>query len=80
MLHTMTTQPLTRVLVFKTNIHTLSDKVCISTVLDPVPQIADWNVDLEDIDRVLRIVSDTVNTGEIIAMVGKAGYHCQELD
>ena len=50
---------LDNILVFATNINTETDRQKVSTILDEHSEILNWNVDQEDIDCVLRIVSET---------------------
>jgi hypothetical protein len=67
------------ILVFKTN---LTDKERISHV-EPVlnihPHIIKWNVDLNDCDNVLRVVSKNIAAKEIEQLLLKEGYYCEEL-
>lgn len=69
-----------QVLVFKTN---LKDINCIRDVepsLDIHPYIHRWNVDLNDNDNILRIVSKDIEPKEIEDIILNAGYWCKELD
>lgn len=43
------------------------------------PLILKWNVDLLDIDKVLRIETPGVAAPVIEKLVKKAGYYCEEL-
>ncbi|MDN3673154.1 hypothetical protein QWY99_08845 [Flavobacterium branchiarum] len=42
--------------------------------------ILKWSIDTEDVDCVLRIVSDSLTTGIIINVINGLGYECQELN
>lgn len=67
------------VLVFKTN---LSDEKRIADVeskLDIHPGIYKWNIDLNDCDYVLRIVSRNITPVEVEQLVLNSGYYCEEL-
>lgn len=66
------------VLVFKTNLH-YKDIKKIEPVLNAETRIICWNVDLTDIDNVLRIESIGPHTQEMIAILTKEGYRCEEL-
>lgn len=68
------------ILVFATNIKTETDKRNISLVLDENPAIQQWNIDLEDVDSVLRIVSDTLSEEEIINTVKSLDFKCFPLE
>ena len=67
--------------VFKTNIETEADMNSIQFLLNPNPKIIKWSVDLEDIDRVLRIdASKYSSEKDIIDMVKSKGFYCEELE
>ena len=72
-------QNLQHILVFKTNIKTEADRETVKTLLDNHSCIRQWNVDLHDVDCVLRIVSPSLTTAETIALVNRHGYECSEL-
>jgi len=72
-------QNLQHILVFKTNIKTEADRQTVKKLLDNHACIRQWNVDLHDIDCVLRIVSPRLSTAEAIALVNRHGYECSEL-
>ncbi|PSL24306.1 hypothetical protein [Dyadobacter jiangsuensis] len=67
------------VLVFKTNINNPKQVKSIATMLDNCPDILKWNVDLADIDKVLRVESTHAHCGPVIELVTRAGYACEEL-
>lgn len=66
------------VLVFKTNLCG-SDVGNIATLLSNDPRIERWNVDLQDVDRVLRVESRLMTPLEVQRKVNAAGYLCEEL-
>ncbi|MBO9612801.1 MAG: hypothetical protein J7619_08915 [Dyadobacter sp.] len=67
------------VLVFKTNINNPRQVKSIANTLDSCPDILKWNVDLADIDKVLRIEATHEQCGPVIELVTRAGYACEEL-
>ncbi len=67
------------VLVFKTNINNPGQVKSIAITLDNCPDILKWNVDLADIDKVLRIEATHAQCGPVIELVTRAGYVCEEL-
>lgn len=71
--------PSADILIFKTNIQTQGDKFYIKSFLDRHPLISQWNIDLEDIDCVLRVVSTHLELQDIIDIVAARGYCCEEL-
>ena len=70
---------LDHILVFKTNIRTDSALQKLRCVLDDHTSIECWNVDMEDEDCVLRIVSGTLNCKQVIDLINQCGHECAEL-
>lgn len=69
----------TRILIFSTNIHTKKDLRRLTPVLNNDKRIGEWNVDMDDVDRVLRIATGLMSPEEVISLVTEAGFHCREL-
>lgn len=68
------------ILVFATNIKTETDKQEISNLLDQHSEIQQWNIDQEDVDCVLRIVSQTLSEEQIIKLVDQHHFECIALE
>jgi len=68
----------TEVLVFRTDIVGKSDNENLKQILKD-SRIKNWNIDQQDIDHVLRIESNEMSPAEVIEMVTKLGYMCEEL-
>jgi cell fate (sporulation/competence/biofilm development) regulator YmcA (YheA/YmcA/DUF963 family) len=71
---------LENVLVFTTNIKTENDIRKIISTLDKHSEIHEWNVDQEDIDCVLRIVTNTLSEENIIQLINKHDFECAVLE
>jgi len=71
---------LSNILIFKTNIQTEFDKLRIKNVLDASQKVLKWNIDMDDADRVLRIVSDSLRPDQIISVLEYVGFECSELE
>ena len=71
---------LRNILIFKTNIQTESDRQRIQDILNTHDTIQKWNIDLHDVDCVLRIVSDTLTPEQIIKVIQHNGFECAELE
>jgi hypothetical protein len=71
---------LNHILVFKTNIQTENDKLLVQPVLDNHSCIAQWNIDQQDIDCVLRVVTDTLTPQQVISVIKQHGFDCAELE
>ncbi len=68
------------ILVFKTNLTDANRIGDIEPSLDVHPHILKWNVDLNDSDNILRVVSKNVEAKEIEQILLSAGYYCEELE
>ncbi len=66
--------------IFKTNILTEFDRLRIKYVMDASEKVLKWNIDMDDTDRVLRVVSDRLNALQIISMLDFIGFECAELE
>lgn len=67
------------ILVFSTNIKTEKEKQTVATVLNNNLEIKKWDIDLEDIDSILRIESNTLEATQIIQMITAQDFKCSEL-
>ncbi|QKJ29910.1 hypothetical protein HQ865_09125 [Mucilaginibacter mali] len=65
--------------IFKTNICTDVDRQTIHELLDGDVAIEGWTLDTEDEDKVLRVVSCTLQQQQIIDRINSKGYICCEL-
>ena len=72
--------PLENILVFATNVRTETDRKNISVVLNKIPAIQQWTIDQEDVDCVLRIVSETLSEKEIIKLIESQDFKCTTLE
>jgi hypothetical protein len=70
---------LSHILIFKTNIQTEFDKLRIKNVLDASRKVLTWSIDMDDVDHVLRVVSDSLNPQQIISVLEYVGFECTEL-
>jgi hypothetical protein len=68
------------VLVFRTNVSNKRKVSKVSALLTSIPSIRQWNFDLEDCDKVLRIESTGLNTQYVELLLQNAGFVCRELD
>ena len=68
-----------QILVFKTNIANNRHVKKIEPCLTLHPQIKEWNVDLHDCDKILRIVTEKIHPSEVENLILNAGYACEEL-
>jgi len=73
--------PLTseQVLVFRTNIKKRSEIQKLRQVLNRRAVIK-WNLDFEDVDKVLRVITATLTPDDVIRAVKQKGLECAELE
>jgi len=67
------------VFVYRTDIVSEYDLEAIDDLLSSHGTIVRWNVDRDDVDKVLRIESTADNSAELLQTVTRAGYFCEEL-
>lgn len=67
------------ILVFKTNLSSTKRVRAVEPALDQHPKIYQWNVDLHDCDKVLRVISNSIAATEVENILTHAGYFCEEL-
>ncbi|MBW4888702.1 hypothetical protein KXQ82_03210 [Mucilaginibacter sp. HMF5004] len=67
------------ILIFKTDIATAEARHCAGKILDAHMLIHHWNVDLDDEDCVLRIVSAELTPQDVISTINNCGFFCEEL-
>lgn len=69
------------ILVFRTNIINATHVKRVSPHIKKIDGIQKWNIDLHDVDKVLRVVvGDDLSASYIELVVQNAGYFCTELD
>jgi len=68
--------------IFKTNINTDQDKLKVIAAIHHAFPIQACTVDIEDCDKVLRVVGQgsPVNESEVIFLLQRMGYQCDILD
>ena len=67
------------ILVFKTNLTNTKHIKNVRPGLNLHSSIKEWNVDLHDCDKILRVVAENIPATEVGSIVSSAGYDCEEL-
>jgi tRNA G26 N,N-dimethylase Trm1 len=67
------------VLILKTNIRFKKEVKAVAPLLDGQDSISRWNIDLNDIDKVLRIEANDMELTEVVQLIQEAGFQCEEL-
>jgi cell fate (sporulation/competence/biofilm development) regulator YmcA (YheA/YmcA/DUF963 family) len=68
------------VLVFKTSVTKKEQVSKVQALLTSLPLIIKWNFDLDDCDKILRVVTDRVSPRHVELVLQEAGFNCQELE
>ncbi|HEY9535055.1 MAG TPA: hypothetical protein VIQ77_10980 [Mucilaginibacter sp.] len=68
------------VLIFSTDVSAPEQVSKVQPVLAAIPSISDWNIDLEDCDKILRVVSNDLSPRYIETLLNNAGFNCTELE
>jgi cell fate (sporulation/competence/biofilm development) regulator YmcA (YheA/YmcA/DUF963 family) len=68
------------ILIFKTNVTNKKKVSEINSLLKAIPAIKQWNFDLDDCDKILRIVGVEIQPDLIELLLNTAGFNCQELE
>jgi hypothetical protein len=68
------------ILIFTTNVEKPEDVSRIKPILTTIATIKDWSFDLEDCDKILRIVANSISPRHIELLLQKAGFNCRELE
>jgi len=67
-------------LIFRTDIKTKKKVKAMRPLFNLHPAIADWSIDIADVDNVLRIeAQDDLNEKDIIHLVKTYGFYCDVL-
>ena len=69
------------ILVFRTSVKSRAQVHALRPLLDlVVAEGGQWNFDLEDRDRILRVESDARVKERVLALLTEQGYTCEELE
>jgi hypothetical protein len=68
------------ILVFKTNLDNPELVNRVKPVLQTMPGVQKWNVDMHDCDNVLRIEAVELSPRSVEMILQNAGYYCEELE
>ncbi len=69
-----------KILVFKTNLDNPELVNRVTPVIQTMPGIQKWNVDIQDCDNVLRIEAIELSPRSVETVLQNAGYYCEELE
>ncbi len=66
--------------VFKTNIINPTHVKNVAQTIQTIDGVNKWNIDLHDIDKVLRVETNDLTPDAIATVIQMAGYYCVELE
>ena len=66
-------------IILKTNLNNVTHVNKFKPLFDLHPAIQDWNVDTEDVDKVLRIESADLNELDVIQLLTSYGIYSEPL-
>lgn len=65
--------------VFKTNVASKEQIQEVEQILIKLPGIIDWSFDLEDSDRILRVIQTDPQPDQVVTHLQQKGFSCEEL-
>lgn len=69
-----------KLLIFKTNIETKKNVKAIQSLFKYQSSIVNWSIDLEDVDKVLKVNTiETLSENDVTNLVKVKGFYCEPL-
>jgi hypothetical protein len=68
------------ILIFKTNLNSQHKLQDVHLLIHTLPGVHRWNVDMQDVDNVLRIESSALSPRVVESRLRGAGYYCEEME
>jgi len=69
-----------QILIFRTNVNAREHIEKVEAILRSITQIKHWNFDLEDCDRILRIVASNLQPTRVEALLRKEDIVCEHME
>jgi len=70
---------MTQILIFKTNVHAQEHVQKVAKLLKSINLIKQWTFDLDDCDKILRVVSLNLQPETIENLLRTEGIYCENL-
>ncbi len=67
------------ILILKTNIKSKNEFLTVKDNLYSSYKLRECTIDLEDRDKVLRIIGNNLNMSDVTSQVNNLGFACEEL-
>ncbi|SEL12781.1 hypothetical protein [Parapedobacter koreensis] len=71
---------MSEILIFKTSVATVTHVQQVASLFKSIESIKHWSFDLEDCDRILRVVASDLQPEIIVRSLIVAGISCEHLD
>ncbi|HKB87087.1 MAG TPA: hypothetical protein VKD08_13000 [Ignavibacteriaceae bacterium] len=68
-----------KMLILKTNINLKDDFISMKNSLSRSFDINECTIDLDDTDKVVRVIGRRLNKNEVLERINSLGYVCEEL-
>jgi len=65
--------------IYKTNVSASTDFTALKRLLDNAPGIQTWSIDLEDCDKILRVVAKGMSSDDVVDMLVSCQVQALEL-
>lgn len=65
---------------FKTNINCNNCKRTVSAFIGKEPAITNWEVDLDNPDKILSVEADKLSPADVVQLLQKAGFKAQVIE
>ncbi len=66
--------------VFKTSVATYEQSLSMQLLLNGLPSTSECNFDLEDSDKILRLISTDLQPHIVCQLLQREGYHCETME
>lgn len=76
----MNTKTEIKYFVFRTSLQSRQDVERTSAVLNKLPGMLNWSIDLEDWEKVLRIECTTITAAEVVTILKINGISANEME
>lgn len=65
--------------IFKTNIRSQQRVSSLARVFESIQHIEGWTIDMEDCDRVLRVITRNLSLHDISGLLRKQNIYCEPM-
>jgi hypothetical protein len=66
--------------IFKTNVNSLAQSLHLQLLLQNMQSTAACNFDLDDCDKILRLITTDLQPQQICQVLNREGFYCETLE